>query len=473
VGASRYYCHPNEIIESVKKYLQNGKFGDIEVNGGKKESLSHTGELVFSRKQFIPGNEDVAFNSVLKNNFHSSGCYVIEGFDPKKKELENFRRNPSLLENLSQKLQEEENFPPIRLSEVSDRLGSIILQFPVNILFLELEKYRDSGQLEIRTAWHPKLEKAPRCDVLVERVSDGRILGFEISSLDVSQLKHRFDFFGNGSVIKLIRKCQNLVLGHIDIEFLWSLTLAPKIKCFHPRDVDGVFVELYNNEEKVDVNSKAGWFGSYEFLERGATSQRRYKKDRARHEASKSFIQYGSPIQAKQNDREKALDDLRFLINCYGENSVYFWDPYLDACTIKSTLYHCSSINSKMRALASSSIKSSNNQDWKEKQANHLKSSDNFGIDLEFRIVFDVHNCDFHDRFLIFPDFNGSVKAWSLGTSINPSNSIKSPEKVKHYIIQEVLYPQPILDAFNELWNKLDHEKCLVWSSDSIGGRCG
>lgn len=47
-------------------------------------------------------------------------------------------------------------------------------------------------------------------------------------------------------------------------------------------------------------------------------------------------------------------------------------------------------------------------------------------------------------------------RVWSIGTSINSLGK-------KHHIIQSVEHPQIIVDAFEELWDELDSEECLVW----------
>ncbi len=87
--------------------------------------------------------------------------------------------------------------------------------------------------------------------------------------------------------------------------------------------------------------------------------------------------------------------------------------------------------------------------------------NNNFGINLEFRLQHGSYGWSFHDRFLIFPEVNGSeeinskVEAWSLGTSINSLGKA-------HHIVQKVANPRNILDAFNELWAELNNINCLV-----------
>ena len=81
----------------------------------------------------------------------------------------------------------------------------------------------------------------------------------------------------------------------------------------------------------------------------------------------------------------------------------------------------------------------------------------NYGLNLEFRIQHSNYGWAFHDRFLIFPGSElKRPQVYSLGTSINSYGNT-------HHILQEVSHPQPVVDAFNELWDKLNHPDCLVW----------
>ena len=50
-------------------------------------------------------------------------------------------------------------------------------------------------------------------------------------------------------------------------------------------------------------------------------------------------------------------------------------------------------------------------------------------------------------------------RVWSIGTSFNSLGK-------SHHIIQEVQHPQMIVDAFEELWEELSYETCLIWRKD-------
>jgi hypothetical protein len=180
-----------------------------------------------------------------------------------------------------------------------------------------------------------------------------------------------------------------------------------------------------------------------------------------------AFKQYNNSLS------EIALDDIRKLIREKDENGVYLWDPFLTSIDILKTLYYSPTANVEIRAIGAfnKSVRRINyvdNEDikpvrfWKEyinknklilENFNH----NNYRLNLEFRIQHSNYGWAFHDRFLIFPSSElKRPQVYSLGTSINSYGNT-------HHILQEVSHPQPVVDAFNELWNKLNHPDCLVW----------
>ena len=79
---------------------------------------------------------------------------------------------------------------------------------------------------------------------------------------------------------------------------------------------------------------------------------------------------------------------------------------------------------------------------------------------MELRCKWKGHGYEFHDRFLMIVDEEEPPLVWSLGASINSVG-------YKHHIIQKVLHPQMIVDAFEELWDMLSDEECLVWKTQN------
>ncbi|MCF6206233.1 MAG: hypothetical protein L3J47_04965, partial [Sulfurovum sp.] len=83
-------------------------------------------------EQYVPPREsmhkNIQLNNLLKNNFHN-GSYILEFFDEDKKDVKFLLDNPTLLNNFSEKVSE---ILPIKIGTLSDRLGNVIFQFPIN-----------------------------------------------------------------------------------------------------------------------------------------------------------------------------------------------------------------------------------------------------------------------------------------------------------------------------------------------------
>lgn len=180
------------------------------------------------------------------------------------------------------------------------------------------------------------------------------------------------------------------------------------------------------------------------------------------------------------------MADIRDLMDMHGEDAIYLWDPYLSSSDILCTLIHCQHAGSELRALTSSKAIERNDQvessrqepsdnldeesgefdmtsreRWVNAQNSLLSGSieEPAHIRLEFRISFGPKGWPFHDRFLIFPKKNGnSSEVWSLGASVNHLGAT-------HAIVQKVAHPQPVVDAFEDLWARIDSAEHLVWIS--------
>lgn len=145
------------------------------------------------------------------------------------------------------------------------------------------------------------------------------------------------------------------------------------------------------------------------------------------------------------------------MINKYGDNGVYIWDPYLSADDIKNVLYFSQKAYVPLKAITGLK-QNSNKEIAKQEMITKLNADDKqfLFLNLEIRAKIGSNGYDFHDRFIIFP--SEKPKVWSLGISINQIGE-------SHHILQEVKNAQHILNAFNDLWKKLEKEECLVWKS--------
>lgn len=193
---------------------------------------------------------------------------------------------------------------------------------------------------------------------------------------------------------------------------------------------------------------------------------------------SRRFLQYGQGTAHAQAEQMRALQDLRALIRTVNQGAVYLWDPYLSANDILNTLTFCTDTGTELRALTSTKGASLHEtgaqtrqadgvpdmsddikrQKWIEAQHRTLETAFETParMHLEYRLS-STEKGSFHDRFLIFPGLGRDrTRAWSLGASINHIGA-------QHCIVQEVAYPEPVQQAFEDFWQQSLDEEFLVW----------
>jgi hypothetical protein len=473
-GINRYYTSIQDAKQHFLSFLKSKNWS----LSGKKLNLSE--DLTFLPKQFVPadGNLIVPLNSILKNNFHdNSGSYIIECFDEDKANIRFLLNKPTSLRHLSESIQE---FLPIGVSKVSDRLGNIILQFPIELLYVKTS-LREDDQVNAELIWNFKVKQKRELQILTLSESDQLIGNMRIQDdkfnshilLPHSQGNIQHIFFDKET--QLILAISNKAVYLSQLSFNLSVG-SPQPRIFNILDSKGNIigernrrVQVYSNDQvnTSNINNKNTYNN---FIQ-----NRLYEEEKKEQEKTLSFVQYGR----NSHDRERALKDIRTLINKYGQGGICLWDPYLTYIDIMETLYFCEFYNAPCRAIGLLDKKTKDISEqmsiteeqglgiekYKRNNAINLSKSinnNNFGINLEFRVQYNKYGWKFHDRFIIFPEIDGNnainsrVEAWSLGTSINSLGK-------RHHILQKVSHPRNILDAFNELWDKLNHSNCLVW----------
>jgi hypothetical protein len=439
-------------------------------------------QLKILSKQFVPGYDEVynkiPLNNVLKNN-EENGSYVFEFFS-EEKEILNSPTEKLEEKNFRKMCKEIMEYLPIDLLFVKDRISNIIFQFPITLISVDTKALDDYEGIELRTEWHPLITDLPDAEFFVYTIFDDII----ISSKTSDKLNGKIvtgDIRGeNKEFIK--DKRNDLILWFSDAFYVERILTNAGISVSEPRliEVNGErhSISLFKHEEvKIGNFSK-----DYKTL----IESRSYKESTKKLIKNKEFLQYATE---GSDDKKKAIEDLRHIIEKNCENGIYIWDPYADSEDIINTAYFCKYYNKKIRVITSCtnkvinkrfpgkdsnehslkkskfdlrSIKSFllnlwNKKDdekdlfqlWRDEQIRILNSnSNNLGINLEIRCQRDNYGWKFHDRFLIFP--LEKPKVWSLGTSIN------SIGKKKHCILMSVNNPQNILDSFNNLWDELD-----------------
>ena len=433
-------------IEKVKKLYDEL----LEKNEYKLDNTLNVGKLLLLPDQYVPVmniNKSVQINNIIKNNF-DIGSYILEFFDETKNNLKFLLDNPILLNSLSEQVS---SILPIKIGTLSDRLGNIIFQLPINSVEINLESIKDKNSIYPKFIGF-KIEIFPKIDSL-----DIKNLFIRIYEEDETITRHKIitvedevtEIFLDDSFatrIEIINKGSGLLLykseANIMKEMNFNISVSSQQKRVFELNGQKKQLELVIRDSNVYRKTKDKSFNRW-------IQDRKYEAERKELEENKLFVQYFC------KEEEKALRDIRELINKYGANGVYLWDPYLSAIDIKNTLYYAKYSFVPMKAI--SGLKQVNSKtEAKQKMLDEFqKDKQNFlFLNLEVRGKIGNQGYDFHDRFIIFP--SEKPKVWSLGASINQLGE-------SHHILQEVKNAQHIVNAFDKLWEELSSEECLIW----------
>lgn len=430
-----------------------------------------TGDLVSIPTQFVPPDTSgpVPWNRVLKNNFWN-GSHIFEWANAKKAALQPFFDDPPRLQELSEQVRA---FVPVGLASLSDRLGNITVQLPVTVFISKFAELKASGDFTLTLAWHQRATPRPlrafctmAYDDAIPAFSSVSVQGTEtlLPMLDGQGL-HRGALWDDEHRVLLAATGDMAFINTIVIN-LHMLDPEPRVFSV-PDEQDGEKTIRFNLTPKpiksVVGEPKSNTTGDW-------TQRRMYQEETDRLRAERRFVQYKP--EPGQQLREKALDDVRFLINRHGEEGVWLWDPYLSAEDVINTLFYCRFFGAGLRALTAGYMPPVGDQSMQPEGS--LPPSAKFAADqrtrltgiksnlrgllLEYRIRTGSAGWGFHDRFLIFPAAERAALAWSLGTSINSLGR-------QHHILQRVDDGQRISDAFAELWNVLDQPEHLIWKT--------
>ncbi len=449
IGIQRYWLTTTEVKTKFDTLKVQNKWS---ADGTK---FSQFPQLKHLPKQYIPSVDGNRINQILKNNYHN-GSYTIEFFDETKSNL-SFLLQIEALDKLNDICAKIKKIVPIDLSVVRDRIGNFIFQFPITIMETHSKALSTWDGVEINFTWHNSVFAIPDCLIQVESTFDKNYMGAVIE--DYNKTNNQQIFIGNLDQIthiKIWRKEPCLILssfsGSFHRDFLFNMSIInPEPRLF---EVNGVIQK--NEVASIDRRAKKKNDISYT----SHINNYLYDAEKKQLEKSLSFKQY-------KKGRLSGIDDLRKLIQQKDENGVYIWDPFLSSTDILKTLFYTKTAGVPLKAIGSinDTVKMVYQQKGKSvadiiaeyKSTLDNPNHNNHLLNLEFRVQHTNFGWSFHDRFLIFP--SGELKrpqVYSLGTSINSYG-------YNHHILQEVSHPQPVVDAFNELWDKLNNSDCLVW----------
>ncbi|MBK4299653.1 hypothetical protein JJP81_24380, partial [Enterobacter cloacae] len=464
-GIKKYYITLETILLLIKKLINDRTWLSCE------DTLPACHYKINPYK-FIPADsyDSNVINKLLKNNFFG-GSLLIELENEEKNELHFLLDNPPVLQELSSKVSK---LIPFSIASVSDKLGSVLIQIPVNIIRARVRTYPDNENLHCKLVWHPSAKKRDVYITFRRMDRDSNIDSFYSTVLSAEQSEMIFPSqYGSPYEMTIWDPFHKVLLyGVRPSSFIKRIALNMRAINGSPRIIplkNGGFdkIQLY-----IPQNSMIGEKDSHV---KKWSSIRIYRSEREQLLNEKYFVQYNAKGKYRESERTRALSDIRFLINKYGENGVCLWDPYLNGDDLLETLFYNTCLKSKMRAITSSKYSSKVTADAMCSNAQEDASMDEYisdsfvrlatlppqtllGLNIEVRKPCGNKGWNFHDRFLIFPYTENEPMAWSIGTSINSVGR-------EHHILQKVSDAQLIADAFEELWGVIQHPDCLVWST--------
>lgn len=459
LGISQEYKSLPEIENKYQELIEEGKWSD-------DEGQLNIADLISVPKQFVrsDGSKLIPFNSVLKNNFYN-GSYILEFFDQDKNIFDSVFNSQDEFKKTAEKIRD---IIPIDLSFIKDRVGNIIFQFPITLLTYKNSSKENWNGTNLKLAWHPKVKNKEEFSLIAKNEFDGNLMGFYNSK---NTLKNNNSITtGNSKNLNefiIYNQENNLIAAHIVNSYLgenFELSIEAEsgirtIKCEDKK------VEVKVKSLSKRTSKKISDYFSH-------IRNRKYENEKKRLAQNLYLIQYG---KNGVDDRKKALEDIRKLIEKHGRKGAYLWDPYLNHKDLMQTLYHCPYRNVPLKAItaynksskkihgARLNIENISYSKWIHIERAIFKTdSNNLGLNLEFRVRNNNYGWNFHDRFLLFPYSVRLHKpaVWSLGTSVNGLGK-------NHHILQKLNNPQIILDEFNDLWDELTAagDDTLVWCS--------
>ena len=457
-GVHRRWFSKDQVRGCLERFNSTQRW---ELESGKR--VIH-GPLVPKPVQFVPANSSgkIPLNRVLKNNFWA-GSHILELVDTTKSKLNDLLQSPKRLLQLSEEIQK---FIPLEIGALSDRIGNVVFQFPVESLRCQFVKSKDTNFFSVEVAWHPNIAER-RLMAQMEILDDQAITSFGCVEVGQSGIHHVMPDPGYGSFRGTLWDVENnILLAATDqMSFIREVHLnsgmkLPEPRIFRHKDIEHRITIQMN--ERLSVLADEDQPKSHK-----QTWARLYSEEKTALENRKQLIQYKAP--SSPTAHEDAMQDIRWLIQKHGQYGAWLWDPYLSADDVIRTLFFSPHGGSELRALtaleqAPNDSDPKNNREGDNRRQTLIRhyqkeladsaGASCTGLKLQFR---ESVSKKFHDRFLIFPHPNDEPLAWALGTSVNSMGK-------SHHILQQVQNGRLIFEAFDDFWAESARVENLIWS---------
>lgn len=400
---------------------------------------------------FVPKSSTVTIpvNELLKNNFR--GGMAVEWFGGRDGVLRMLKEAD--LQKAALRIRE---LLPLDLFTLSDHIGNVLFQFPQEIAYCKLSHAEPDSTCSV--IFDERVRSIEGYSLSVFTAHDELLMDHRAAmGREDHQLEVNISNTGGPYVISLTDMEHGIPILRQTTSMIRQTDGILEIQ----GDADSVrTVRLSDGTtERITINSVTSISAGHAPPPwEEALRQRQYERRMDDLTRRLEFIRYGR----SGDERAKALADLRKLMSAHPLDRFCLWDPYLTAQDLLETWYFTDTRGKELRAITSNVIPQKTGQsldNWKAAQRNALaEGSDQFGINLRWRVQHGLFGFSFHDRFLIRIPREGAPSAWSLGTSVNGLGKA-------HHILQQVANPQYILDDFEELWAALEDKSCQIWDS--------
>lgn len=431
-------------LRCKNQFIENGK--NIEI-----------GSLKLVSEQLVTPSISTSPHKLIKSN---TASYIWEFFDIEKLKLEFVIENISLKDKMNKKLFEH----GIDLSDIDERLGNVIIEFPNNLV-IDTKRIEN---IDIEVVWDSRFQDQDKVKAILTKESNS-LNDFRI--VDLNNDKIVFTDREKHQKVKLISSDRNVVLFDSNNckGFSMQIGIAQILDEKRILTITGAEIEI----SKTPNYSIAG--DPIDQISSCIASYRNKRKiiENINNLKHQQYLNSSSDL-TKEERHVKGLNDLNKLVSEHGGSGFSIWDPYLSGKDIYKLVIEKYKRTSLVRALGSKKIYESGckkyqseegkvrRQQWFAEQKEYLENSSNHvGLNLEFRCAHSTEDSSFHDRFIIFNSIGVEKKSrvWSLGISINQFGK-------EHHVLHEIEFPDFIIRSFEALWNKLGSKENLVFKKD-------
>lgn len=409
----------------------------------------------------VKGSDKIASSFLLglhsTHNNINNGAYIIEFARNKKSAFDLiFKNTPlQLLKHIQKQLNRYSN---IVIEGFLDKIGNIIIELPIEVLTLNrLEQdCKISVQFPQWITPQPDIDLIFQTspidglqDIVLQKLPEDRIIRFRNNHLPtkVSLYDRNRDM-----IIATSNNCE------------YERPLAGKSTRITIFDRSMRTIKIDGEEHKIGPSFSSATNTDFSYKD---WVQLRKQRTHIKKNEKKLFSkEYTKALNENYIEIEhtKAIKDVIALMNKHGQHGIYLIDPYIEPEYVLKTFYRCTHGNVSMKILGDKKgLETVFENTWRASAKLYMKNySNHFGMNLEFRIGYEVNNYKLHDRFLIFPYSNLEKRpvAWSLGTSLNSFGK-------NFHLLHKVNNGKAILDKFNELWAKVQNDNCLIFKHKS------